>query len=247
MNKSKIYFASDFHLGVPDDKVSRERELRVVQWLDEIKKDAAEIFLLGDVFDFWFEYNKVIPKGFVRLQGKIAELTDSGITIHWFTGNHDMWIFDYIPGELGVKLHREPVKKEIGGKKFFIGHGDGLGPGDHGYKFIKAVFANKCCQWLFARIHPNLGIALARFWSGRSRIATERKEDVFLGEKEFLVQFCRKVLKNDHYDFFVFGHRHLPLELKLTEKSFYFNMGEWVNHYSYGVFDGDKMELKFFK
>ena len=155
----KIYFASDFHLGVPNDATSKEREKRIVQWLDQIKHDAEEIFLVGDVFDFWFEYKKAIPKGFVRFQGKIAELTDAGIPVHWFTGNHDMWIFDYIPSELGVQLHRAPVHREWSGKKFYIGHGDGLGPGDKGYKMIKKIFANKVCQWMFARFHPNFGIS----------------------------------------------------------------------------------------
>lgn len=244
-NRNKIYFASDFHLGVPDYKSSRERENRIVRWLDEIKSDAKEIFLVGDVFDFWFEYKNAIPKGFVRLQGKIAEITDSGIPIHWFTGNHDMWIFDYIPSELGVKLYREPIVREFNGKKIFIGHGDGLGPGDHGYKFIKSVFANKFCQWLFARLHPNLGIALAKYWSGRSRIATQMEE--FLGEKEFLVQYCNEVLKKEHYDFFIFGHRHLPLEIKISEKSTYINLGEWVHHNSYAVFDGGRIELKYYR
>jgi UDP-2,3-diacylglucosamine hydrolase len=145
----KIYFASDFHLGIPDYASSLEREKKIVRWLDTIKKDAAEIYLLGDVFDFWFEYKSVVPRGFVRLLGKIAELTDSGIPVHWFTGNHDMWIFNYIPKELNVMLHRAPIQKEYNGKKFYIAHGDGLGPGDHGYKFIKKVFASGVCQWLF--------------------------------------------------------------------------------------------------
>ncbi len=246
-NRNKIYFASDFHLGVPNRTISREREMRIVHWLEEIKNDAAEIFLVGDVFDFWFEYKTVIPKGFVRLQGKIAELTDSGIPVHWFTGNHDMWIFDYIPSELGVKLYREPFRREFNNKKFLIGHGDGLGPGDKGYKFIKSVFKNKISQWLFSIIHPDIGIVLANYWSSQSRISTERTDDKFLGEKEFLVQFCKSTLIKEHFDFFVFGHRHLPLEIDLPGKSKYFNLGEWVNFNSYAVFDGEKMELKYFK
>lgn len=245
--RNKIYFASDFHLGVPDYKKSREREDRIVRWLDEIKTDAAEIFLVGDIFDFWFEYKNAIPKGFVRLQGKIAEITDSGIPIHWFTGNHDMWIFDYIPAELGVKLHRKPVTREFNGKKFFIGHGDGLGPGDQAYKFIKSVFSSRLCQWLFARLHPNLGIAVAKYWSGKSRIATRKSDDKFLGDKEFLVQYCKEALKKEYYDYFIFGHRHLPLEIKLSERSTYINLGEWVHHNSYAVFNGGHVELKYYK
>lgn len=245
--RNKIYFASDFHLGVPDYKKSREREGRIVRWLDEIKTDAAEIFLVGDVFDFWFEYKNAIPKGFVRLQGKIAEITDSGIPVHWFTGNHDMWIFDYIPSELGVKLYRKPISREFHGKKFFIGHGDGLGPGDHGYKLIKSVFANRLTQWLFARLHPNLGIAVAKYWSGRSRAASRTKDEEFLGDKEFLVQYCKEVLKKEHYDYFIFGHRHLPLEIKLSEKSTYVNLGEWVNQSSYAVLDNGNLSLKYYQ
>jgi UDP-2,3-diacylglucosamine hydrolase len=165
----KIYFASDFHLGVPNYEKSLEREKKIVAWLTQIESTALEIFLVGDIFDFWFEYKHAIPKGFVRLQGKIAELTDKGIPVHVFTGNHDMWIFDYIPKELGVQLHRAPIVREFFGKKIYIGHGDGLGPGDKGYKFLKKVFENKFCQWCFARIHPNFGFWLANYSSKKPR------------------------------------------------------------------------------
>jgi UDP-2,3-diacylglucosamine hydrolase len=196
--KIKIYFASDFHFGAPSAKQSKERETKFVRWLDEIKNDASEIFLLGDLFDFWFEYKSVVPKGYVRVLGKIAELSDSGIKIHLFTGNHDMWIFNYLPQELGATLYRKPIKRKWNNKSFFIGHGDGLGPGDHGYKFIKKVFANSFCQWLFARLHPNFGIGLANFFSGRSRAINLPKDAVFLGEEnEWLVQFCKEELKKE--------------------------------------------------
>lgn len=248
MERTKIYFASDFHLGVPDYEKSLEREKRIVRWLDEIKHDAKEIYLAGDVFDFWFEYKKVVPRGFVRLLGKIAELSDSGITIHYFTGNHDMWIFDYLPQELGVKLHHQPITKEYNGKKFYIGHGDGLGPGDTGYKFIKKVFRSKICQWLFARIHPNLGIGLAHYLSQQSRITNGTKDETFHGEKgEWLIVHCKEVLKTEHFDYFIFGHRHTPLDYKLNEKSRYINLGEWVNYNSFAVFDGNDLGLKYFK
>ncbi len=248
MNPRKIYFLSDFHLGAPDYESSLEREKKIVRFLDEIKNDAEEIFLLGDVFDFWFEYNKAIPKGFVRLQGKIAELTDRGIPVHWFIGNHDMWIFNYIPKELGVTMHRREIVREFGGKNFFIGHGDGLGPGDHGYKFIKAVFRNKICQWLFARFHPNFGIGLANFFSRKSRVATGDNDAKFYGEeKEMLIQFCKTTLKKEHFDFFIFGHRHLPIEFQVSEKSKYVNTGDWIRYFSYAVFDGQKLDLKYFK
>ena len=239
----KIYFASDFHLGIPDYASSLEREKKIVRWLDTIKKDAAEIYLLGDVFDFWFEYGTVVPRGFVRLLGKIAELTDSGIPIHWFTGNHDMWIFDYVPKELNVTLHRAPVQKEYNGNKFYIAHGDGLGPGDYGYKFIKRVFASPVSQWLFARIHPNLGISIARYWSGKSRIATGRNDEKYLGdEKEYLAVHSKNILAKEHFDYLIFGHRHLPLDITLGN-SRYINLGDWVRYFTYAVFDGTDLKL----
>ncbi|MBK7129375.1 MAG: UDP-2,3-diacylglucosamine diphosphatase [Crocinitomicaceae bacterium] len=244
MSSKKIYFASDFHLGAPPGEPSAIREKRIVAWLDEIKHDAQEIFLLGDVFDFWFEYRHAVPKGFVRLQGKIAELTDSGIQVHWFIGNHDMWIFDYIPAELGVTIHRKEVVREFSGKKFFIGHGDGLGPGDHGYKFIKKVFRNKICQWFFARFHPNFGIGLANFFSRRSRRYTGEADAVFYGEeKEMLIQFCKKMSETEKFDYFVFGHRHLPIEFQINESSVYINTGDWIKYNSYAVFDGQNLTL----
>lgn len=241
----KIYFASDFHLGAPDYESSLIREKRIVGWLDEIRKDAAEIFLVGDLFDFWFEYKRAVPKGFVRLQGKIAEITDSGIPVHVFTGNHDMWIFDYLPKELGVKLYREPIVREWNGKKFYIGHGDGLGPGDKGYKLLKKVFASPVCQWLFARLHPNFGIWLADLSSRKSRSATGSSNEVFLGEEnEWLAIYSKEYLKREHIDYFVFGHRHLPIQMKIADNSVYYNIGEWINYKTYLVFDGIKCELK---
>ena len=248
----KIYFISDFHLGVPDYASSLEREKKIVRWLDFIKADAAELFLMGDVFDYWFEYKNTVPKGYVRLLGKLAELADSGIKIHYFTGNHDMWVFDYLPHEIGMTIYREPIQREYNGKKFYLGHGDGLGPGDHGYKFIKKVFANKFSQWLFARIHPNFGIWLMKYFSKTSRVATGNADEKFLGEdKEWLVIYCKEVLKKEHFDYFIFGHRHLPLDIDLTTsiskgegESRYINLGEWINHQLYAVFDGVVVEVK---
>ncbi len=241
---TKIYFASDFHLGAPNYEKSLEREKKIVAWLDTIKNDATEIFLVGDIFDFWFEYKKAIPRGFARLQGKIAEITDSGIPVHVFTGNHDMWIFDYLPNELGVQLHREPIVREWNGKTFYIGHGDGLGPGDRGYKFIKKVFASPVCQWLFARLHPNFGIGLADFFSRKSRAATGNSDEKFLGEEnEWLYIYSKEYLQKQHIDYFVFGHRHLPLEMPVENNSIYYNLGEWINYQTYLVFDGNNCSL----
>jgi UDP-2,3-diacylglucosamine hydrolase len=240
----KIYFASDFHLGVPTYEKSLEREHKIVKWLDSIKSDAEELYLLGDVFDFWFEYRTVVPRGYVRLLGKLAELSDSGIKIHYFTGNHDMWTFDYLEKELNVTIYRAPIEINYNGKAFFIGHGDGLGPGDHGYKFIKKVFASKVCQWLFARLHPNFGIGIANYFSKKSRIATGTSDEKFLGEdKEWLVIYSKEILAKKHFDYLIFGHRHLPLDIKI-DKSRYINLGDWIQYFTYGVFDGVEFELK---
>jgi len=245
MKNKKIYFASDFHLGIPNYESSLIREKRLVRWLDEIKADAEEIYLMGDLFDFWFEYKFVAPKGFIRLLGKIAELTDSGIKVNLFTGNHDMWMFDYLPKELNVTIYRDSIQREYNGKKFFLGHGDGLGPGDHRYKLLKWFFTNKTYQWLYARVHPNLAFSIANYFSRKSRIATGTSEDKFLGnDKEWLVTYCNEVLQKEHYDYFIFGHRHLPLDILLNEKSRYINLGDWVKYFTYAVFDGEKAELK---
>ncbi|HLW39626.1 MAG TPA: UDP-2,3-diacylglucosamine diphosphatase [Brumimicrobium sp.] len=241
----KVYFASDFHFGVPSYQESLNREKLVVQWLDEISKDADAIYIVGDIFDFWFEYKEAIPKGFVRFQGKIAELTDKGIEIHFFTGNHDMWMFGYLEKELGVTLHREPIVVEVNDKKLYVGHGDGLGPGDKGYKFIKKVFANRFFQWCFARLHPNFGIGIANYFSKSSRAATGDTDEKYLGEEnEWLAIYAKEYLLKEHIDYFVFGHRHLPIVLKIDENSMYYNLGEWINYRTYGVLENGKFELK---
>jgi UDP-2,3-diacylglucosamine hydrolase len=247
-NQKKIYFASDFHLGAPNYEKSLEREKKIIRWLDQVKADASEIYLLGDVFDFWFEYRHTIPKGFVRLQGKIAELTDSGIKIHWFLGNHDMWVFDYIPKELGVELHESEIEKTYNGKLFYIGHGDGLGPGDKGYKFLKKIFRSKISQWFFARLHPNFGVGLANFWSRKSRKHTGDADAKFYGEdKEMLIQYCKRKVEQKPYHFFVFGHRHFPIHHQIAPNSQYINTGDWLSYFTYAVFDGNEMTLKTFE
>jgi UDP-2,3-diacylglucosamine hydrolase len=241
----KIYFASDLHLGVPDHTSSLVREKKFVSWLDMIKGDAEELHLVGDVFDFWFEYKKAVPRGFVRILGKLAELADSGIPIFWYLGNHDMWIFDYIPKELGVTMLDGEVSREFNGKRFHIAHGDGLGPGDNGYKFLKKVFRSRLCQWLFARLHPNFGIGLADTFSRRSREIEVDKDAVFLGEeKEWLLIHSKEVLKNQEVDYFIYGHRHYPLDLEIGEGTRCINLGDWITHFTYAVFDGVNLELK---
>lgn len=244
----KIYFASDFHLGVPSHEASRKREDLIVEWLEHIRKDAHSIFLMGDLFDFWFEYRHAIPKGFIRFQGKLAELADAGIPITFFTGNHDMWMFDYFQKELGITIHRDPQVMDINEVRFYLGHGDGLGPGDPFYKFLKAVYGSPISQWLFARLHPNFGIGLAQRWSKQSRIANMKNGEEFKGEeREFLLSYCKGVESKSHHDYYVFGHRHLPLNLQVSPTARYINLGEWVHFTTFGVFDGAVMELKRFK
>lgn len=244
----KIYFASDFHLGSPNAATSAEREARIIRWLEAIEEDAEALYLVGDVFDFWFEYKTVVPKGFVRLLGKLAQLRDGGLPIYFFTGNHDMWMFRYLSDELDIPIYREPIVREYGGKRFFIGHGDGLGPGDHGYKFLKKIFANPLCQWLFRWIHPDIGMRLAGFFSKKSRQA-QKEPERFLGEEEeWLYLFARETLKEQPIDYFVFGHRHLPLDLAIDGgESRYINLGEWFHSNSYAVFDGKDMQLCYFE
>lgn len=247
MNKNKIYFASDFHLGTPNIEESRLREKQIVSWLDDIKKDAKSVYLIGDIFDFWFEYKEVVPKGFVRLLGKIAELTDSGIGVHIIVGNHDLWMKDYLIKECGVKIYYEPIQINEKNKTIFIGHGDGIGPGEKSFKLIKKIFTNKTCQWLFSRIHPNTAIKIAQNWSRKSRENGETPD--YLGsENEYLEQFCISHKKdNPKVDYYVFGHRHLPLEIDITNDCKYINTGDWINHFSYAVFDEkEKINLNYF-
>lgn len=226
------YFASDFHLGAPSEAQSREREGAIVDWLDFISKDATDIFLVGDIFDFWFEYSTVVPKGFTRLFGKIAALSDGGIQFHFFMGNHDMWVRDYFENEFGMKIYAEPIQLTLHGKSVYLGHGDGLGPGDRGYKFIKVFLRSKICQWAFARLHPNFGIRLAKFFSNKSRKGSAY-EHRFLGfDKEWLFQYANDHQKIKKHDFYIFGHRHLPYILTI-EDGVYYNLGEWMNYQTF--------------
>lgn len=243
----KLFFASDFHLGIPNKSSSNEREKKIISWLSSIETEAQVVFLLGDVFDFWFEYKKVIPKGFVRLQAKIAQMCDNGIEIHYFTGNHDMWVFDYFTEELGVKMHNAEMEFNCNGKQFYIAHGDGLGPGDNGYKFIKKVFSNPFCKFLFRWIHPDIGIGIADFWSKRSRGENSANDEIFLGkEKEWLYIYCKEIISSRKVDYFVFGHRHLVLDLNIEEVSRYINLGDWFKACNYAEFDGLELTLKEF-
>lgn len=244
----KIYFISDIHLGLyPYDK-SREREKKVVRWLDTIKQDAEELFLVGDIFDFWHEHKRVVPKGFVRFFGKLAELSDTGIKITFFSGNHDVWAYKYLKEELNIEIIHKPTAYEFNSKKFFIGHGDGIGPGDLGYKMLIRVFRNKPIQWVFARLHPNFTMWLGTTWSKNSRYSKGIVAEEYSGEdKEFQILFAKNKLRNSHIDFFIFGHRHIPWDLKLSNNSRIINLGDWIGSFTYAVFDGTNIELKQFE
>jgi UDP-2,3-diacylglucosamine hydrolase len=242
----KIYFLSDFHLGAPDAVTSLQREKLIVGFLDSIKREADTIFIVGDVFDFWYEYKNVVPRGYVRLLGKLAELTDAGIIIYFFVGNHDMWMKSYFQKELGVPVYFEPKEFEFNQKHFLIGHGDGIGPGDHGYKTLKKIFRNPVCQWFFGILPPSVGMGLANFFSKKSREAAgNHSEENFYGEdKEWLLIYSKETLARKKIDFFIFGHRHLPIDFRLSDSSRYINLGDWINYCTYAVFDGRNIELK---
>ena len=240
---SKIYFASDMHLGFPNHETSLKREKIIVQWLDSIKDTADQIYLVGDIFDFWWEYKNVVPRGFTRFLGKIAEIVDNGTPVYFFTGNHDLWVTNYLSNELGVKIYRKPQSIIIDNKKFFIGHGDGLGKGDTGYKLLKSVFENKTLQWLFSRIHPNTAIGLGYRWSKRNRYAKGVKADDLNLDKELLVQFVKDHQKNNFHDYYIFGHRHIPMQITIDNAE-YVNLGDWITRFTYAKWSDNKLELK---
>lgn len=243
-----VYFASDQHFGAPTRSESLVREAHFLEWLSKIKDDTHCLFLLGDLFDFWFEYQKVVPKGFVRILGKLAEFTDAGIPVYYFVGNHDLWMSDYFKEELNIPVYHSPQVFEFQNKKFFIGHGDGLGPGDKGYKRMKKVFTNPLAKWFYRWLHPDLGVRLAQHLSVKNKLISGKEDIKFLGEEnEWLVKYCQRKLTVDHFDYFVFGHRHLPLDIKLQENSRYINLGDWITHFSYASFDAQaNMKLHYF-
>ncbi|MDA3817693.1 MAG: UDP-2,3-diacylglucosamine diphosphatase [Prolixibacteraceae bacterium] len=245
MPKDKTYFISDVHLGAPALNNNRERERLFVQWLDNAAKDAAAIYLLGDIFDFWYEYKKVAPRGFVRTLGKIAELTDKGIPVYFFTGNHDIWVYDYLPSETGVTVCREPFVTTIEGKKFFLGHGDGLDPKEKGYLALKRFFTSKTAQFLYSRLHPNFAFWIGHKWAKHSRLAKGTEPEISKGpDFETCAAFAKQYLKKEHIDYFLFGHRHVMMDEQMNEKSRLLILGEWINYFSYAVFDGKELKLK---
>jgi len=244
----KIYFASDQHFGVPNQSESRIREEKFIRWLDIIKKDAQILFLMGDLFDFWHEWKYVVPKGYIRVLGKIAELKDSGIEIYFFVGNHDLWMKNYFEEELGIPVYFEKRYYEINNKNFLLAHGDGLGPGDKGYKRMKKVFTNPLAQWAFRWLHPDIAMRIANYMSQKNKLISGEEDKAFLGEdKEFLIQYAKEKLKTENIDYFVFGHRHLPLIFDLEKGAKYINLGDWIVYFTFGVYDGGSFEVQTFE
>ena len=239
-----IYFLSDAHLGSLAIPHGRMQERRLVRFLDEIKPTAEAIYLLGDMFDFWYEYRHAVPKGYTRFLGKLSELTDSGVEVHYFTGNHDIWAYDYLEKECGVILHRKPLTLDLYGKTFFLAHGDGMGDPNKSFKIIRSIFHNKICQKLFTSLHPNLGIAFGLQWAKHSRIKHDLNgEPAYMGEdKEHLVLFAKQyVATHPDIDYFIFGHRHIELDLVLPSNSRVVILGDWITQFTYAVFDGERL------
>lgn len=245
--KGKIYFVSDVHLGAPALSNNRERELLFAKWLDSIRDDVAELYLMGDIFDFWFEYRKVVPRGFTRILGRLADLTDKGVPVHFFAGNHDVWVFDYLPQETGLTLHRDEWITEIGGKKFYLAHGDGLDPDDKGYLLLKKIFTSKTLQWWFSRIHPNFAFHMAHQWSKSSRLSKLNRQEEFKVKNECMYKFAENYLKKEWIDYFIFGHRHRMADVEVKNGSRFILLGDWITNFSYGVFDGDRFILNKFE
>jgi len=243
----KVYFSSDQHFGAPSYESSKKREEIFLNWLNFIEKDAGALFLLGDLFDFWFEYSKVVPKGFVRILGKLANISDKGIPIYFFVGNHDLWMNDYFTKELNIKVFLSPQEFTINKKSFLIGHGDGIGPGDYGYKRMKKIFTNPIMKIFFRWIHPDLGVKLAQYLSINNKLISGNDDRKYNGpENEIIFQYVIKKNKKKFRDFYVFGHRHLPLEIPLNE-SRYINLGDWITHFTYAEFSDKNFSIKKWK
>lgn len=246
LSGKKVYFASDQHFGSPSFNESKRRELIFIQWLDEIKSDAQVLFLMGDLFDFWHEWKHVVPKGFVRVLGKLAELKDAGIDIHFFVGNHDLWMQNYLKDEIGVSLYFDKQYAKINEKTFLLAHGDGLGPGDLGYKRMKKLFTNPYAQWAFRWLHPDLAMQIALYFSRKNKFISGEEDKAFMGDdKEFLILYSKEKLKTEPIDYFIYGHRHLPMVLDLDGKAIYINLGDWITYFTYGEFQTE-FQLKFY-
>lgn len=242
----KVFFASDFHLGLNAGAPPREREKKIVKWLDTIAEEASEIYLVGDIFDFWWEYRHVVPKGFTRFLGKISAITDSGVPVHFFTGNHDMWVKDYLSMECGMKIHTGPYTTTLNGKRFHIAHGEGLGSRSGGYKILLWIFHNRLLRALYSALHPAIGVAIGHRWSLSSRLGKGISLE-FLGEEnEDLIRYAGRVAEKEKIDYFVFGHRHLAMVHPLKGGGEIVFLGDWIKHSSYAVWDGNQLEMKMF-
>lgn len=250
MSEKKVFFASDVHLGAPYLQDKKEHELRFLRWLNFIQPNCKELYLMGDIFDFWWEYKRVVPKGFVRILGKLAEFTDSGIPVHFFIGNHDIWTFGYLEKECGLKVYRKQDVHEIDGKKFFLAHGDGLYEVDPGFKIMRSIFHNRFIQQLFSSLVPSrLALKLATGWSGESRKHnTKIAKSEYKGESnEYLIKYAKLLLQEAHYDFFIFGHRHVVLDLALKKDSRILILGDWVQYFTYAEYANGKMLYQTFE
>lgn len=242
-----VYFLSDAHLGSLAISHGRTQERRLVRFLDSIKEKAAAVYLLGDMFDFWYEYRYTVPKGYTRFLGKLSELCDMGVEVHFFTGNHDIWAYEYLEKECGVTLHKQPLTTDIYGKLFFLAHGDGMGDPDRKFKMLRWIFHNRACQYLMSALHPRWGIALGLKWAKQSYIKhKETDEATYMGEnKEHLVLYTKEYMKSHpDIDFFIYGHRHIELDLMLSKKVRMMILGDWISQFTYAVFDGEHMFLE---
>ena len=247
----KTYFVTDAHLGSLVFKDKRENEKKLVHWLESIKNDCEALYMLGDMIDFWFEYKMAVPKGFTRFFGKLAEFTDSGIPVYWFTGNHDIWLFNYVQDELGVTVVKDSLETTIYGKKFLMAHGDGLGDPTLNFRILRAIFHNKVCQSLFGSLHPQIGLTFGMKWAKKSRLKRGEGPEVYYGEdKEYLVKYAKKHAAEageNAPDYYIFGHRHIILDLYITKKSRIIILGDWFCLFSYGVLDENGFEILFFE
>lgn len=240
----KIYFASDFHLGLPTGSSPLEREKKVVSWLNSIEPDAKEIYLIGDIFDFWWEYKLVVPRGFTRFLGTISRITDSGIPVHFFTGNHDMWAGDYLSSECGMIVHKKPFTVTFDNKIFHLAHGEGLGTKDNGYKLLLSIFRNKPLQVMYSALHPSIGVGIGHRWSLNSRLGKGITKGFLGEEKEDLIRYAGKILEDEKIDYFIFGHRHLAMQYKLKSEAEVVFLGDWIKNGSYAEWDGKTLIYK---
>jgi len=240
----KIFFASDFHLGLNAGAPPIEREKRVVSWLHEAAQEADQIFLLGDIFDFWWEYKLVVPKGFTRFLGTLSSITDSGVPVHFFTGNHDMWVGDYLSKECGLIIHTGPVTTSFNNRKFYLAHGEGLGTKSTGFKILLKIFRNKPLRVMYSALHPAIGVGFGHRWSLNSRLGKGITADFMGEENEDLIRYSKGILEHEKIDYFIYGHRHLAMTTKINEGAEIIYLGDWIKSSSYVVWDGNNLTLR---